>query len=303
MPADGSPSDQASLAAFLLGGGALRRKDWEDAPTTPAPPQRRIDWFQIEEPLGRGGMGVVYRAKDLKRRTTVALKLLAPQGRIGHGAKRLELEAFAAARIDHPAIVRLLHVGELDDVPYLVMEYVRGRTLAERLQEGPLALREAAELTRTLAEALHAAHQQRVLHRDVKPSNVMLTPEGRPVLTDFGLAKLLDRAGELTRTGQLLGTPEYMAPEQALAASKVDRRADVYGLGATLYAMLTCEPPFSEGAVMDTVLAVIAGDLEPPSSLRPEIDGQLEAICLRAMHKDPERRYLLLPHVDRMPRG
>ncbi|MBX3472025.1 MAG: protein kinase [Planctomycetes bacterium] len=236
-----------------------------------APDARRLGDLELLGELARGGMGVVYRALDRRLGREVAVKVALGGAADPEELERFAVEARAAARLRHPNIVGIHRVGEERGAPYLVMDLVPGESLQRRLsRDGPLRPREAARLCALLARALAFAHGRGVLHRDLKPHNVLVTPDGQPVLTDFGLAKEVDRARGVTMTGQVLGTPAYMAPEQARGDNeRVDRRADVYGLGATLYALLTGQPPFQAGSAI-AVLAKVAEDpVEPPRRCAP----------------------------------
>jgi serine/threonine protein kinase/tetratricopeptide (TPR) repeat protein len=252
--------------------------------------------YRVLEELGRGGMGVVYKAWDPYQRREVALKvMLAGRFADARQIERFQAEARAARRFDHPNLAAVLEVGEEDGLHYLVMDVVEGESLAALLErEGPLPERRAAELAERLARALSYAHFRAILHRDLKPSNVLVrSADGEPVLTDFGLAKDVGQPGTgLTRTGQLVGTPAYMPPEQARGSlDRVDRRADVYALGATLYEMLTGQPPFSGASAVEVVDALCEQPPVPPRALRPGLDRALEAVCLRCLEKDPADRY------------
>ena len=253
----------------------------------------RIGPYELRGELARGGMGAVFRAFHPGLKREVALKvLLAGRGASTDELARFRREAEAAARLQHPGIVAIHDVGEDQGVQYLVMDLVEGQGLDRRIRQGgPLPPREAAELTRTLAEALAYAHTRAVLHRDMKPANVLLDKEGRPRITDFGLAKDLALDEGLTRTGVIMGTPAYMPPEQARGDQEaIDRRADVYSLGATLYEMLVGRPPF-RGPSPQVIYQVLRAEPVRPRRLRPELDRDLETICLRCLEKDPQARY------------
>jgi tetratricopeptide (TPR) repeat protein len=243
--------------------------------------------------LGRGGMGVVYKARQVRLNRVVALKMI----RDGHlasaeGLARFPIEAEVVARFQHPNIVQIHEVGDWNGQPYLALEFVEGGSLAQKLQETPLPDREAAALVRTLAQAIHAAHQRGIVHRDLKPSNVLLTAEGVPKIADFGLAKRLDVDGTQTQSGALVGTPSYMAPEQAQGKShRVTPLTDVYALGAILYEALTGRPPFRGSSVMDTLNQVVCHEPVSPSRLQPKLPRDLETICLKCLRKTPEQRY------------
>jgi serine/threonine protein kinase len=251
----------------------------------------RLGSYRIEEELARGGCGVVYRVSDSTGRPA-ALKLLLRVS--AHHKRRLAREADALARLEHPNIVRIQKVAVHQRRPYLVLDLVEGGSLQERLHtSGPLDAREAASITRKVALALSYVHSRGVVHRDMKPENVLLNSEGEPLITDFGLVRELDPTkSRLTRTGSYLGTPGFWPPEQA--AGELDRVGpwcDVYSLGATLYALLTGEPPFTGQTVVELLIAATERRPEPPSGLRPGLDPQLDRICLRCLEKEPADRY------------
>jgi predicted Ser/Thr protein kinase len=205
---------------------------------------------------------------------------------------RFRAEAEAVARLEHPHIVPVYEVGEHDNRPYFSMKYIRGRTLSQLLAEGPLPSREAARILATVSEAIHFAHTRGVLHRDMKPSNIILDEFDQPHVMDFGLAKQISDAATLTKTGAVLGTPAYMAPEQAAGArGEVGPASDVYSLGVILYHTLTGRPPFQAASPVDTVLMVLEQDPVPPRALNPKADRDLEMICLRCLQKPPDLRY------------
>jgi serine/threonine-protein kinase len=251
-----------------------------------------VPGYEVLGELARGGMGVVYKARQVGLNRIVALKMILS----GHHAgaqelARFRLEAEAVARLQHPNIVQIYQVGEADGRPFLALEYVGGGTLAARVGQ-PLPVDEAARLAEVLARAMHAAHQRHIVHRDLKPGNILLTEDGCPKVTDFGLAKHIDSQTDQTRTGAVLGTPEYMAPEQAEGKrGSIGPATDVYALGAILYELLTARPPFRAASPLDTVMLVVAEEPVPPRRLRPGLSADLETICLKCLEKDPRRRY------------
>ena len=253
----------------------------------------RFGDYELREELGRGGMGVVYRAAQTSLGREVAVKMIL-RGQLASKAdrERFEAEAQAAARLDHPGIVPVYEVGEIDGRPYFSMKHVCGTTLAQRLADGPLPPREAARMLAAVARAIHFAHMRGVLHRDLKPSNILLDEQGEPHVTDFGLAKQLTDAATLTKTGAVLGTPAYMAPEQASGhRGQVGPASDVYSLGVILYHMLTGRPPFQAASPGEMVLLVLEQDPVPPRMLNPKADRDLEMICLRCLQKPIDLRY------------
>ncbi|MCO5172346.1 MAG: protein kinase [Planctomycetes bacterium] len=285
----GPPLDPAEVAPTL---------GWSpDEAKSPAAPPRTIGGYEVKGELGRGGMGIVYRAHDPRLGRDVALKVLHALEAGEEDLARFEREARAAARVQHPSIVAVHAAGVDGGTPWLALQLVDGESLKARLaRDGPLEPAHAARLLETVARALACAHEAGVLHRDLKPHNVLLDPDGAPLLADFGLARAIDPgAGEqagLTVTGQVLGTPAYMAPEQAEGRSEaVDGRSDVYGLGATLYEALTGRPPFSGRSVIAVLAAVVEQDPPAPSTLRPGVPRDLEAICLTCLAKAPAARY------------
>jgi serine/threonine protein kinase len=256
-------------------------------------PGARFGDYELLGELGRGGMGVVYRARQLSLGREVALKMIL-DGRLASPAdrSRFQAEAEAAARLQHPAIVPIYEVGEHDSRPYFSMKLVEGQTLAQRLAQGPMPQREAAALLSKVARAIHYAHLQGVLHRDLKPSNLVLDRDEQPHVTDFGLAKRLEGDASLTRSGAILGTPSYMAPEQAAGSrGQTGPATDVYSLGTILYQMLTGRPPFQSASPMDTLLAVLEHDPVPPRMLDAKVDPDLEMIALKCLQKPAELRY------------
>jgi serine/threonine protein kinase len=257
-------------------------------------PLEEIGGYEIMRVLGRGGMGVVYQARDLELGRIVAIKTIA-QGRYAtpDQRERFRAEALAIARLRHPGIISIHAIAEYESQPYLSLEFAAGGNLAQKLVEKPVAAREAAELLETLGRAVHAAHLAGIVHRDLKPSNVLLTAEGKPKISDFGLAKLLDADSERTVSGQIMGSPSYMAPEQAEGRAKqVGPSADIYALGAILYHALTGRPPFLCEFPLETLKLVSSADPVLPRQLRPDIARDLESICLKCLEKRPTDRYV-----------
>jgi serine/threonine-protein kinase len=238
-------------------------------------------------------MGVVYKARNLRLNRGVALKMILAGEHAGHEAVvRFLVEAEAVAKVQHPNIVQIFHVAEHDGHPYFEMEYVGGGSLADRLDGTPRPPREAAVLVQTLARAMAEAHRQGIVHRDLKPGNILLTSDGQPKVADFGLAKLLNIQSGLTRTDSVLGSPSYMAPEQAAGKTKeIGPAADVYALGVILYELMTGRPPFRGATALDTLQQVKSAEPLPPSRLVPGLPRDLETIALKCLQKDPGKRF------------
>src|SRR5207248_4328194 len=249
--------------------------------------------YKLLEEIGRGGQGVVYRAHQKSLNRTVALKVIG----LGHWAteahlKRFRREAEAAAHLEHPGIVPIHEVGERDGSCYFSMKFIEGGQLDAVAKREPMPPRRAAELIAKVARIVHYAHEHQILHRDIKPGNILLDHKGEPHLTDFGLARLVERESTVTRTKEVLGTPSYMAPEQAVGETKnLTSATDVYGLGAVLYQLLTGQPPFAGGTTYETIRLLLDKEPRPPRSLNPKVDRDLSAICLKCLEKDPKRRY------------
>jgi serine/threonine-protein kinase len=249
--------------------------------------------YELSDELGRGGMGVVYKARQVSLGRTVALKMLS-RGANPSSADlaRFRAEAESAARLDHAAIVPIYEVGQHEAQPYFTMKYVAGTTLARRLAQGPLPPREAATLLAPICRAIQYAHDRGVLHRDLKPSNILIDAQGRPHVSDFGLAKRVADEQALTLSGTVLGTPSYMAPEQAAGSrGQLGPATDVYSLGTILYQMLTGHPPFQAATAVETVLMVLEQEPLPPRLVNPRADRELEMIALKCLQKPPELRY------------
>ncbi len=265
--------------------------------------------YELIREIGRGGMGVVYEARQKGLDRSVAVKMILA----GHLAspelvRRFQTEARAAARLRHPNIVHIHDVGQFNGQHFFAMEYIEGPSLAQRIQQGPSDVNDAARLVSTVARAVEHLHQQGIIHRDLKPSNILLDADGQPYVTDFGLAKVFADGADVTATGVIAGTPSYMAPEQASGRrAEITPATDVYSLGAILYELLTGRPPFHEESTFDTLMAVLSGDPPMPRSLNPRIPRGLELICLKCLAKEPRDRYgsaaALADDLDRFARG
>ena len=270
---------------------------FQPAPTTamvrgPAPAADFGRYVLLEE-IGRGGMGVVYRArqKDLDRHVAIKM-ILASHLASPAQVDRFYAEARAAAKVQHPNIVVIHEVGQCRGQHYFAMEYVPGPNLTRLLKQGPLDPEPAARHVLTVARAVEHLHSQGMVHRDLKPSNILLDDAGTPYVTDFGLAKMLEAGRDSTKTGAIVGTPSYMAPEQAAGrAAEVGPRSDVYSLGAILYELISGRPPFQSDNPLETLVQVIEGEPPRPSEVRPGLPPALEAICLKCLEKEPNDRY------------
>src|SRR5438132_2053013 len=264
-----------------------------DDPRHPADMRMDFGDYELLEEIGRGGQGVVYRARQKSLNRTVALKVIG----LGQWAtqahlKRFRLEAEAAASLEHPCIVPIYEVGERDGSCYFSMKFVEGGQLDAVVKREPIPIRRAVELIGKVARTVHYAHEHGILHRDIKPGNILLDAKGEPHLTDFGLARLLETESTVTRTMEVLGTPSYMAPEQAVGNNAaVSGATDVYGLGAVLYQLLTGHPPFAGGTTFETIKLLLDTEPRQPRLWNPKIDRDLATICLKCLDKDPKRRY------------
>jgi len=254
---------------------------------------RNFGDYELLEEIARGGMGAVFKARQVTLKRLVALKLISSGMLASHDVvKRFKAEAEAAAGLDHPNIVPIYEIGEHAGQHFFSMKFIDGPTLGEALGRKPMPTHGAAQRLVVVARAVHFAHQRGVLHRDLKPSNILLDAEGEAHLTDFGLAKFIQKDSTLTRTNAVLGTPAYMSPEQARGDNKeVTTATDVYGLGAVLYETLTGAAPFGGGTSLETIRQVLEQEPRRPSFYNPKVDRDLETICLKCLEKEPERRY------------
>ena len=289
-----------SVCLFRTGLGSVDENDRREQPIRT---EMEFGDYELLEEIGRGSQGVVYRARQKSLNRTVALKIIA----LGHWAskahvKRFRREAEAAASLEHPCIVPIYEVGERDGACYFSMRFVEGGQLDEILksatadssrgERGPISPRRAVELIVKLARTVHYAHGHGILHRDIKPGNILLDANGEPHLTDFGLARLLETESSITHTLDVLGTPSYMAPEQAVGNNAaVSSATDVYGLGAVLYQLLTGHPPFAGGTTYETIKLLLDTEPRQPRVLNRKIDRELSTICLKCLDKNPQRRY------------
>jgi serine/threonine-protein kinase len=262
-------------------------------PGKPPPMRNPVPGYEIVAELGRGGMGVVYKARQTSLNRIVALKMvLAGEYASATACSRFLGEAEVVANLHHPNIIQVYEFGKHEDYPYFTLEYVEGGSLDQHLDGTPWPARRAVETIEALARAMAAAHKQGVVHRDLKPANVLLGADGTLKITDFGLAKRVEGNSGLTQSGSIVGTPSYMAPEQAGGQSKrVGRAADIYALGAILYELLTGRPPFKADTAVDTVMQVLCDEPVSPSRLNPKCPRDLETICLKCLEKEPSKRY------------
>jgi serine/threonine protein kinase/uncharacterized caspase-like protein len=285
--------DRQSLVPLTCGDGGGATGPQELTPAPPGPPVA-VPGYEILGELGRGGMGVVYKARQVGLNRIVALKMVLSGAFASREVReRFRTEAEAVARLQHPHILQIFELGEHEGLPYFSMEFCQGGSLAGRRRHQHLDPPEAGRIVEAIARAAHHAHQQGIVHRDIKPANVLLTGDGLPKLTDFGLAKVVGDGGAgITGSGAVLGTPGYMAPEQAGGRSEaVGPPTDVYSLGAVLYECLTGRPPFSGESLARTLFKLLHEQAPPPSRFLPGLPRELDRICLRCLEKDPARRY------------
>lgn len=253
--------------------------------------QKAFGEYELIEEIARGGMGIVYKAKHQKLNRITALKMIL-NGRFSsqEELQRFYIEAEAAARLDHPSIVPVYEIGECDGRAFFAMKFIDGGSLAENMSRVRQDPRAAVSLLAKVARAVHHAHQRGILHRDLKPANILLDEEDHPLLTDLGLAKNTTGGSDLTHTGAVIGTPSYMAPEQA-AGQAVTTSADIYSLGAIMYELLAARPPFIGATTMEIIMQVIDSSPEPLRRVNPTIERDLELICMKCLSRDTEQRY------------
>jgi eukaryotic-like serine/threonine-protein kinase len=267
-------------------------RDLASGNATTRPEPQSVHGYEILGVIGRGGMGVVYKARQQNLNRLVAIKMLLPSA-VGSPSEllrfRTEVESTAALR--HPNIVRVHEFSECEGQPYFSMELIEGASLEQRLTSGPLPGRTAARYLAAIARAIQHAHEHAILHRDLKPSNILIDAGDQPHVTDFGIAKRLSNQDGLTQTGSIVGTPSYMAPEQAAGNKNLSPATDVYGLGSLLYALLTGRPPFMGETLTDTIMQVLEREPVPPRLLNPNVERDLETICLKCLEKDARKRY------------
>jgi serine/threonine protein kinase/Flp pilus assembly protein TadD len=288
-----APEGVCSVCLFRTGLALLDNKDHKAFEPTAARMSKDFGDYELLEEIGKGGQGVVYRARQKSLNRVVALKMIGLSNWATEAhVKRFRLEAEAAASLNHPCIVPIYEVGERDGACYFSMGLVEGSQLDAVAKHGPIPMRHAAELIAKLARTVHYAHEHGILHRDIKPGNILLDAQGEPHLTDFGLARLVEKESTVTRTLEVLGTPTYMAPEQAVGNNAgITSATDIYGLGAVLYQLLTGHPPFAAGTTYETVRLVLDTEPRQPRLLNSKIDRDLSTICLKCLDKDPRRRY------------
>ena len=291
-----------------VGAGQRQLGETEVIPKTalvPPKAEARVHYFgeyELVSEIAHGGMGVVYKARQSSLNRLVALKMILT-GQLASEAevRRFHTEAEAAAQLDHPNIVAIYEVGAHEGQHYFSMQYIEGRSLAQLAGEGPWGAgsgKEAARLVARVARAVQYAHERGILHRDLKPANILMDAEGEPHVSDFGLARRIGADSSLTMEGAVLGTPSFMAPEQAAGKTKaLGAAADIYSLGAILYFLLTGRPPFAAASPLDTLVQVVEGEVIVPRVINSRVARDLERICLRCLEKAPERRYPMASHL------
>jgi serine/threonine-protein kinase len=287
-----APTLQASSPQLTEGTTAPASVEATASASTPATGFTPFGEYDLLDELGRGGMGVVYKALDRGLNRVVAVKMILPGALPGPTElRRFQTEAEAAAQLSHPHIVTVHRVGVVEGRPFYSMDFVEGPSLSQRLAQGPLPGRDAARYLVAVARAVHHAHERGILHRDLKPGNILLGNDDRPRVADFGLAKQFNSQAGHTRTGAIVGTPSYMAPEQAAGRKDLGPACDVYGLGALFYELLTGRPPFQAETPLETLMQVVEREPAPPRLLNPSVDRDLETICLKCLEKEPGARY------------
>ncbi len=298
LPAVGTESGTFQLTPPSLAATIIDSKDAEASLLG-----GQVAGYEILGLLGQGGMGVVYKARQRGLNRIVALKMISAG--VHHGSvnlARFRSEAVAVADLQHPNIVQIYEVGEDQGQPFFSIEYIAGGSLAKKIDGTPQPPRSAAQLVQALAGGMEYAHQRGIIHRDLKPANVLLTETGEPKVSDFGLVKRLEDDAGQTQSGSILGTPSYMAPEQAEGKIKeIGPRSDLYALGGILYELLTGRPPFRAATVLDTLQQVRTHEPIPPSQFEPKIPRDLETICLKCLQKDPAKPLRLGRRPGRRP--
>jgi serine/threonine-protein kinase len=305
-PGGGSATDAGSGAMPVFGGVEADATTDEATPAPagglgrplpsgrrPGPPRPALPGYEIIEEIGRGGMGVVYKARHVRLNRLVALKMiLAGAHASDDQIARFHIEARAVAQIQHPGIVQIYEDGDHEGLPYFSLEFVPGGSLSQAIGGKPQPPRSAATTVMALCRAMAEAHSRGIIHRDLKPANVLLTIDGQPKITDFGLARQMDEDSRQTRSGAIMGTPSYMAPEQAWGQThEIGPLSDQYALGAILYDMLVGRPPFQGATTLETLELARTQEPVPPTRLQPNVPIDLETICLKALQKDPAKRY------------
>jgi tRNA A-37 threonylcarbamoyl transferase component Bud32 len=283
------PGSAVTVDSSAAGGVEPEGRIRVNQPTT----LRYFGDYELLEEIARGGMGVVWKARQKSLNRTVAVKMiLGGQLATEADVKRFHTEAEAAANLKHPNIVAIHEIGEHEGRHYFSMDLIEGKNLAQVIGNAPMPAQQAAALMKTLAEAVHYAHQRGTLHRDLKPQNVLMDAEGRPHITDFGLAKQMTGQSDLTQSGTVMGSPSYMPPEQATGKlAEIGPASDVYSLGAMLYQMLTGKVPFVGATPVETLRQVLEKEVTAPSKVNDKVPSDLETICLKCLEKKPERRY------------